>query len=1022
MVRGIYRFVDFTTRGNTFHKWRRIEVKDIPQQVSRFYNQDVFSTIQTYHLTTRTVNEDHYCGIFFDFDSEDLDVARKDTIAVLDFFSALKVPSNAISVFFSGRRGFHFVVEPEVFGIVPSNDLTSMVKVCCDTIAQTCSLSTYDGSVYSSARMWRVENSLNTKSESRSYKIRLTLEEVRNLSSDEIRKLASSPRSLPEINISELLPELEWWWKQWVEERRSRNALQSLRPKIAPKFDDVPDCVKDVLSSGLKIPGSRNRATIVLATFCKARGLDKEQATALLEKWVGNLDEGMTGSTQRDRVANAKAVVDTVYRDEKSEKYAFACSYMRSLGNSENPVSCSREKCKYSSVGESVTPREVNLENSTLACYEGVPILTEGLCAGKDYSPHLIPSLIVFECDPPKTSRKDSPCAICGLHQSHNRLELRIKPSDPAILGMIDVSSDIVKNILYTRARVRKSCRAFRMKVVEYQNVRHVMLVPEIRFNPTTIVAERTYALVEAYFVGHDVTTNDAYKVTAYLLAHPKAQYAVLLASEMKQKALAWQEQLPDDVYEKLKVFQTTGNPLDKMAEIWEDFESNVTHLVGRRLLGMAVDLVYHSALSFFFDGPTDFVLRGWAELLVYGDTDTGKTHMAKMISAHYQLGTLVSCETTTRTGLTYSIQESGNRWIVIAGMLPLNDRGLVWLDEFRSLPNEDRKEMTQMRVDGLIRISRVRQAILPARVRLIFMSGPKRAMSEYDYGIEAITEIFEEREDIRRLDMVVIMGTQDVPVGVFRSRRFDSKEHIYTTELCNMLIRWVWSLRPEQIKFTEDAIGEVFNQVTYLTNRFTETVPVLKIEDLRYKIARIAIAIAARTFNSLDGGKTLLVETRHIESASFMLNTMYSTPVCGLAEKSSSERRRRDLENVNKDEARDALKALLGRELHTFCDIMLENKVFGRGDIQDMMGWSSDRTREIFGELVGLRLFKRLPRYKGFVKTQPLIDILRTLERDIKVEEAIVESEQAPEPPVNHNEEMTLDDMMNDSGDSLPE
>jgi hypothetical protein len=993
MFRDIYHFVDFHAKTETTRtKWRRIQLSEVSGLTQKFFNADVFHTVQMFRLSTKEVDEDCYCGLFFDFDSDELEKSRLDAVKVIDFMLTLGVPEKAIRLDFSGRRGFHVLIEPEIFGIKPASNLTQVIKTCCEAVAEQCQLSTFDGSVYSTYRMWRVRNSVNTKSQKRAYKIPLTISELRTLTPEAIAELARSPRELPAVDLSELTPELEWWWSTFLKKNDDFQTLTTLRPKVAPKFEgDIPDCVKDILSTGLKIPGMRNRACVILATYCKAGGLEFKVAQELLEKWVRAIPDTITKADEHERVSNVRAVLRTVYADDKDEKYVFACSYIRALGNSSNPVACGRSDCKYS-MTETLEPRAIKLEDSTKACYEGVALTTTAQLAGKNFTPYIVPATVQFECHPPEMHRSDSPCPSCAMNKRGYKYELRIRPSDKDILNMIGVSTDIVLSILYRKARIKKGCRNFSMTIIDNQNVVDVMLVPAIRFTPENIGEERSYSLVQGYFVGHDVTTNMLYDIIAYLTAHPRQQFAVLLITEMKAKALSWQAQLPDEVYEKLKIFQTAGDPLDKFGEIWEDLEANVTHVYGRSLCEYAIDIVYHSTIAFFFSGKDDFVKRGWCELLIYGDTDTAKSTLAYAISTHYQLGGLVSCETTRRTGLTYSLQEALNgKWIVICGVLPLNDRGLVWLDEFREMEEETRHQLTQMRSEGVLQIAGVRQAILPCRVRLIFVAGPKRAMTMYDYGINSIFEVFKEREDIRRLDMVMIMGTSDVSPDIFYTKKNNVVEHKYTTELCNLLIRWVWNLKPEQIKFMPDAVERIFYHVKELSETFTEGIPVIKIEDLRYKLARIAASIAARTFNSHDGGKTLTIEARHADAAALFLTTIYSTKVCGLREKSQSELRRTRMENVNRDEARIKLHALIQHdEMKTFRDIMLENPTFGKADIMEMMGWIPQRTSEVLKELVRLRLVRRLKDYKGYAKTEPFVDILRSDEAEVARKEDV--------------------------------
>ena len=61
-----------------------------------------------------------------------------------------------------------------------------------------------------------------------------------------------------------------------------------------------------------------------------------------------------------------------------------------------------------------------------------------------------------------------------------------------------------------------------------------------------------------------------------------------------------------------------------KLTEIYKDLTNNVTGIVDRQSLHLAYDLVYHSVLSFNFDGV--LLKKGWVECLAVGDTKCGKT------------------------------------------------------------------------------------------------------------------------------------------------------------------------------------------------------------------------------------------------------------------------------------------------------------------------------------------------------------------------------------------------------------
>lgn len=68
---------------------------------------------------------------------------------------------------------------------------------------------------------------------------------------------------------------------------------------------------------------------------------------------------------------------------------------------------------------------------------------------------------------------------------------------------------------------------------------------------------------------------------------------------------------------EKLIVIQ------NKLDDIYKDLTYNITHIYHREDLLLAIDLVYHSVLSFNFMGRQ--LTKGWTECLIIGDTKCGK-------------------------------------------------------------------------------------------------------------------------------------------------------------------------------------------------------------------------------------------------------------------------------------------------------------------------------------------------------------------------------------------------------------
>lgn len=181
--------------GKTRTKWKRYNVSEMEQLAKRFIEADsyhIYRSIQLFKNEEHTEGEPHISPLYFDLDSEDnLTIALDDARKVVDYFLYASA-DEGLNIAFSGNRGFHITVEPELFKASPSKILTLIWRHVAEGISKKLELTTFDRTVYTKRRMWRM---LNTKhGKSGLWKIPLEVYELKNLDADGIRELAQNPR------------------------------------------------------------------------------------------------------------------------------------------------------------------------------------------------------------------------------------------------------------------------------------------------------------------------------------------------------------------------------------------------------------------------------------------------------------------------------------------------------------------------------------------------------------------------------------------------------------------------------------------------------------------------------------------------------------------------------------------------------------------------------------------------------------------------------------------------------------
>ena len=395
--------------------------------------------------------------------------------------------------------------------------------------------------------------------------------------------------------------------------------------------------------------------------------------------------------------------------------------------------------------------------------------------------------------------------------------------------------------------------------------------------------------------MGRNLKSNMRYTLTGFMHNHPKNQRATFIFDKAYPEHNAITEfKITDKVKELLDVLKPKpGQSVrSKFEEIHRDLEYNVTRVWNRRNVAMAVDLVYHTPLHFYFQGQ--FIKRGWGECLLIGDSGQAKSTIVEQIMHHYRLGELLSGESSKRTGLTYNMQQNGNTWFLIWGAFPLNDGGLIAVDEFSGMSEEDIASLSEIRSSGICRVKAVVNDETSARTRAIYISNPRsgRPLASETYGVQAILKLFGTAEDVRRLDIAVGVASGEVDATLINSdySKMEQIDHVYTTDVCNAGVMWAWSRSPEQIIIDEEATREILKQAVALSNKYSSAIPLAEPADMRLKLARLSIAAAARTASTDETYENIVVHPEHVNFVVNFLQEVYDAPALQYDKMSSKE------------------------------------------------------------------------------------------------------------------------------------
>ncbi|MBI5014911.1 MAG: primase C-terminal domain-containing protein [Deltaproteobacteria bacterium] len=225
------------------------------------------------------------------------------------------VPPAAVRAYFSGKKGFHLLVDTRVFRRpTPSKVMPELLHRLTVRLAQELALprpGPLDLALRDRVRLLRLPNTVHEAS--RRFKIALSAEELLALDAVEVRRLAMAPRVLVGTDPSGLLQEGE----QPVAPAARRLLGEVAGPprRAAPRPSTPAAAAEEVLvcparrrllEEGAPV-GRRNNVAIRLASWLREGGRDAEEVEALLLAWNRQNPEPLDAAEVEHVVASAFA-------------------------------------------------------------------------------------------------------------------------------------------------------------------------------------------------------------------------------------------------------------------------------------------------------------------------------------------------------------------------------------------------------------------------------------------------------------------------------------------------------------------------------------------------------------------------------------------------------------------------------------------------------------------------------------------------------------------------------------------
>lgn len=507
---------------------------------------------------------------------------------------------------------------------------------------------------------------------------------------------------------------------------------------------------------------------------------------------------------------------------------------------------------------------------------------------GKSLAPYHVPKIISVKC----LSKK---CPECKLQE---KKDIEIDATDQSILMFIDVKTSSLERTIKEVLGVR--CRRIWFEVKDVQLIERIYIA-----RPTG--KERTRkggGSRPAYVVGFSVETNSVYDLEGYTTVDPAKQEVTHVFTSGEKKSNDVESfHLTTKKHSMLNEFCADGKPVEelfyRLEKLYENYSLNITKIYERFDLHLCVDMLFRSVISFYLDN--EYVHKGWLEAMIIGDTRCGKGFVAERLVDYFGLGEVVSGENATFAGLVGGLQQFNKHWVITWGKIPMNDMGLLVIDETSGIVEDIWGKLSRIRSEGIAEITKIHTEVANARTRLLYICNPPiKTISNYSYGIQSIQDLIKAPEDIARFDYVLVVAHDEVEGDKINQKR-KSVPFIYDQKLEQDLILWCWSRKSNEVRFTKEAIKKIYDISMKLEKMYDFSIPLIQVENVRFKLAKLAIAFAARFYSNAEDGRVLLVKSVHVECAFHFFHIIYSKEQSGYMQYSTMKKSTQEIVTVEK-------------------------------------------------------------------------------------------------------------------------
>ena len=569
---------------------------------------------------------------------------------------------------------------------------------------------------------------------------------------------------------------------------------------------------------------------------------------------------------------------------------------------------------------------------------------------------YTIPTKLKVVC---KNASCSKPCPLSFSSNPDTAQYIDVDPRQ--MLNFLD-SSD---NTQDTFLRKLYGCKSVTAEPVDYTNVQKVIFQESASF--VDGLDESSFESRYGLYMYSDFRLNATlkYDFETCRVTSPRTQQNYYVIRKAENLA-ALKPVIDTSVFEHFrKVAQESSCMAELIQRHYQEWMPALA-IEGRPDLFGALVLTYCSITEIPWQAG---IIKGWLDTMVIGDTRTGKSQMAQRMVKALGMGGYINGENARRTGVIGGVQQFGDSWVITWGAIPMNDRGLLIIDEASGLSVDDVKDLSSTRSSGAVTLNKIVKGEARARTRLIWLSNPRSGRNLSDFywkGYGAFQEFIPVAEDQARYDLVLTAAREDIDVLDGIDTEVQPK-----IEMWQDLFNCAWGIPADDVVFPKD-FRKAVREKAHKLNEDYGGGPLVVGVAVHEKLLRLTCATAVLCGDIYDG--RLLINEKHLNWADEYLRITLEKESLSYSAYIKEFKRAQTKRNENVK----FIRGLLG--VHPALRVLLSSSSFKGFQFQEILGIDRGDSAKIMSDLITRGLLRPMSN-ATYVPDKLLMEIAKQTE-----------------------------------------